>query len=279
MASGSTLQVNSDVVKDMRHTDQPGSGKSWSDIKGEVRSYLGSLRAERMARIARPVKKPADATNARGAVASSSTAPTQTAGGNVVAYQQKLAERSQDSSRQIADLRRARGRKRGAPGGQMKAAEPDLLLSPRGTPKPLPSAPDRDAAVVKHARLPNLRAVAKPPSPEPAVDKQVPRLKPRRVVASPTGAVPEPRTAPAEQPRSRPVEARPGAVKPLASSRDIDDLPSLGPALKAKLRRLNIKTIGELAKQSPDDLRSRLGPAGRLINMDLIIASARSQIK
>jgi predicted flap endonuclease-1-like 5' DNA nuclease len=161
----------------------------------------------------------------------------------------------------------------------MKAAEPDLLLSPRGTPKPLPSAPDRDAAVVKHARLPNLRAVAKPPSPEPAVDKQVPRLKPRRVVASPTGAVPEPRTAPAEQPRSRPVEARPGAVKPLASSRDIDDLPSLGPALKAKLRRLNIKTIGELAKQSPDDLRSRLGPAGRLINMDLIIASARSQIK
>ncbi|CAL75184.1 hypothetical protein BRADO1283 [Bradyrhizobium sp. ORS 278] len=254
----------------MSGSDQSGAGRSWAEIKGEVRDYLGSLRAERAARRRQPAgalapspkksAKPAKPSPSGQGATTVRATPGKPAGGQGDArHLKQLTARSEAALRKIDDLRRARRRHAASSAGAAQA----IATAPV---KPLRAAAARKPAASR-AGAEQARADKPPP----------PAAKPAAASVTPAAADPKPETA--TPPRPRPAEIKHGFVRSLASSRDIDELRALGPALKAKLRRLNIRTVGELAAQRPDHLRTLLGPPGRLINLESIVASARSQIK
>jgi len=240
----------------MRNKDQDDQVRSWSDIKGDVRGYLGRLRAERLARLAQSVDRKAvrGTKPVHGAASRAGPVASTTSAAQSVDHRQILTERMQESRRELAGLRQSRRRRceASAEPGKPSVTEP---IRPAGSQKP---------AV---ARQPPARIVSVKPAPTPA---------PRRGGIPATAAKKDPKNDQA-RPAAAVLAGQGNRVNRLSASRDIDELRSLGPALKAKLRRLNIKTVGELARQRPDDLRVLLGPASRLINLEAIVASARSQ--
>jgi predicted flap endonuclease-1-like 5' DNA nuclease len=66
------------------------------------------------------------------------------------------------------------------------------------------------------------------------------------------------------------------AMQGFRGGQPVTAVPSLGPGMVWRLNQLGIRTLGELAACDAEDLRTRLGKLGRMVNVDQWISFART---